>query len=272
MVASILPIITTTVVDGFVPYFDFTFQHPGVILPPEQFLPNWWLLVLLIPASVLLIAGAVLDADRASYSTPNGLEELAEVPIYFALACAMLGLWSVLFVGLNIVQRIVLIAPIFEELLKFGVALAIGAAIFGRSMWARIGIALVIGCIFGLVEHSVTYAGEPDIIYLHRVLFHSISTMIAVAVYTSFEKRELTGLLWIAPIYPIILHYLNNAFAVASSILLTDVPEETQMFVSLVSGAVIIFLGLVLLGLAIFRHDITEVLHREPYLFLREVM
>jgi len=162
--------------------------------------------------------------------------------------------------------------PIFEELLKFGVALTIGAAIFGRSIYSRIAIALVIGCIFGLVEHSSTYAGEPDILYLYRVLFHSVLTMISVAVYTTFEERNLNDLLWIAPIYPIVLHYLNNAFAVLSGVVLATTPEGTQLVVSIVFGGLVLLLGVALLSIAITRHSLAAVLHREPYLFLRGAM
>lgn len=270
LIASLIWIAVSVLFGGIAAVFEI--GNGGVILPPEEFLPDWWLLVLLVPAGIFLVSGAVLDTERPSYSAPNGLHELAESPIYFALTCTVIGLWSVLFVGLNVVQRIVIIAPIFEELLKFGVALTVGAAIFGKSIYSRIAIALVIGCIFGLVEHSITYAGEPDTLYLYRVLFHSVLTMISVTVYTRFEERDLNNLLWIAPIYPIVLHYLNNAFAVLSGVVLATTPEETQLVVSLVFGGLILLLGVALLIIVITRHNLAALLHREPYLFLRGVM
>ncbi|AFO56163.1 hypothetical protein NJ7G_0913 [Natrinema sp. J7-2] len=170
------------------------------------------------------------------------------------------------------VQRIVIIAPIFEELLKFGVALLIGTAVFGKARSPRIALALIIGCTFGFVEHSVTYAGEPDLLYLYRVLFHSLLSMLAVGVYATFERRGVTDLLWVAPLYPIVLHYLNNSFAVLSSVVLATASEATQLLVSGLFGVLILLLGVALLVIVLVRHDIAELLHREPFLFLRGIL
>ncbi|RZH69468.1 hypothetical protein [Natrinema altunense] len=244
----------------------------AALFPSDSFLPDWWVLVLLVPAGIVLFIGLLRDSERPAYFIPSELHELAESPIYFALTCAVVGLWSVLFVGLNMVQRIVIIAPIFEELLKFGVALLIGTAVFGKSIYPRIALALIIGCTFGFVEHSITYAGEPDILYLYRVLFHSLLSMISVGVYATFESRNINDLLWIAPIYPIVLHYLNNSFSVLSSVVLATASEATQLLASILFAILILLLGVALLVIVIVRHDLTESLHREPSLFLRDIL
>lgn len=253
------------------PTIDVSLPRVSPLDLPESFLPDWWLLLVLVPAGAILLIDSLRERERPNYSTPSELSELAETPIYFGAALAFLGFWGVLFVGFNVVQRIVVVAPIFEEFLKFGVAILVGAALFGRSMASRVAVALVVGSIFGLVEHTITYAGEPDVNYLFRVLFHMITTTLTVAVYTMFEERDLTGMLWVAPTYPILLHFANNAFVVVAGILMTML-GVVDTAVPLVFGAILIVLGTVLLGLAILRHRVVVTLHRPIYALCREIV
>ncbi|WP_152419098.1 hypothetical protein [Natrinema gari] len=96
--------------------------------------------------------------------------------------------------------------------------------------------------------------------------------MLAVGVYATFERRGVTDLLWVAPLYPIGLHYLNNSFAVLSSVVLATASEATQLLASDLFGVLILLLGVALLAIVIVRHDIAESLHREPFLFLRGIL
>lgn len=253
------------------PTVDVTIPRLSAIELPEAFLPDWWLLLVLVPAGAILLVDSLRERERPNYSTPSEIGDLAETPIYFGAALAFLGFWGVLFVGFNVVQRIVVIAPIFEEFLKFGVAILVGAALFGRSMASRVAVALVVGSIFGLVEHTITYADEPDVNYLFRVLFHMITTTLTVAVYTMFEERDLTGMLWIAPTYPILLHFANNAFVVVAGIVMATL-GVVETAIPLVFGTILIVLGTVLLALTILRHRVVVTLHRPIYALLREVI
>lgn len=182
-----------------------------------QFLPRWWIGSLVLVAGIALLLGSLRTRDFSTYPWPDGLRQVATSPVAFGLLCAFFGLWSVLFVGISI-QRVLVFAPIFEELLKFGVAILIGSALFGRSMLARVGVAIVVGALFGLVEHATTYPMESDAVYLFRTVFHAMLTVLSVSVYTAFDEMNEDGYRWIAPAYSILLHFFYNAFAVLSSI------------------------------------------------------
>lgn len=226
-----------------------------------EFLPGWWIAALLLPAGALIVVGWLVTRDPGRYPKPTAIREIATSPAYFGAVCIVFGLWAVLFVGISI-QRIVVVAPLFEELLKFGVALLIGGILFDRSVAARIGVALVVGALFGLIEHATTYPTEADTVYLFRTLFHASTTVLSVSTYTVFESHGEDRLRWIAPAYPVALHFFYNTFAVVSALLTVAVFGSHYSILSLVygAGALVVSAGLLLLGLVSHRGIVA--LHR----------
>lgn len=235
------------------------------ILDPtlQSFLPQWWLMPIIGFAGVLILIGALTRWGYEQYATPRQIIKLSNSPVYFGLFTTLLGLWAVLFVGIGL-QRVIIIAPIFEEFLKFGIALTIGSALFGRSFCARVGIALVIGMLFGLVEHAVTYATEPDIVYVFRTVFHSITTMLSVGLYTRFEQTGYESLLWYAPIISITFHFLHNLFVVISGLILLIVLDQEVMALPIAYSSISIILMTFFLVLSLIRLSWVIAIH-EPY-------
>lgn len=219
-----------------------------------HFLPRWWVGCILVVAGLTLLLGSLRTRDFSTYPWPDSLRQVATSPVLFGLVCTFFGLWSVLFVGISI-QRVLVFAPIFEELLKFGVAILIGSALFGRSMLARVGVAIVVGALFGLVEHATTYPMESDTVYLFRILLHATLTVLSVSVYTAFDDQGQDGYRWIAPAYSILLHFTYNAFAVISSIIGVVVFGIQSTTVVLVYGAGAIAIAIVILGLVAARRS-----------------
>lgn len=222
---------------------------------------QWWIPLLLLVAGLLLVGGAASHLPGRPYATPTSLRDAAISPPWFGLGCAVIGLWAVLFVGIGL-QRVVVIAPLFEELLKFGVALVVGSVLFGRSRAGRLGTALAVGLVFGLVEHATTYPDEQALLYLYRCLFHATTAVLSVSAYTTFERLEANELRWLSPAYSILLHFFNNVFSVLGGVLGVAVFGAVSPTVSLVYGGVVILLGVVVLGLTIISPRGTTAIHR----------
>lgn len=236
------------------------FQTESIGYHSSDFLPEWWIAAILVPAGLLLLLGALVPRDLDPYPRPTEIRNIAISPVYFGCLCAFFGLWAVLFVGIS-VQRVIVIAPIFEELLKFGIALLVGSALFDRSVLARVGVAAVVGSLFGLVEHATTYPAEPDSLYLFRTLFHMMTTVLSVSVYTVFESSAETRLRWLAPAFAIVIHFFYNTFAVLSSVVTVIVFGSQMTTLTLVYGcaAILVVTGLVVLVL--LRHEAVRRLH-----------
>lgn len=223
-------------------------QNGTFRLGSPNLLPEWWIAGILLLSGVLTLVGSVTTRDLSPYSRPTEIREIATSPVYFGLVCTFFGLWAVLFVGIAI-QRLIIIAPIFEELLKFGVALLVGSVLFGRSLSGRIGVAVVVGSLFGLVEHATTYPTEADTVYLFRTVFHSVTTILSVSVYTLFESCGEERLQWIAPTSSITLHFFYNTFVVLSAVISILFFGSQNTTVPLIYGSAVILLatGLLLL-------------------------
>ncbi len=228
---------------------------------PTEFLPEWWSGIILAVAAVLLLLGSIRPQSLQPYDRPREIRTAPLSPPFFGFGCAFFGLWAVLFVGFSI-QRVIVIAPIFEELLKFGIALLVGSTLFDRSLTARIGVAVVVGALFGLIEHATTYPTEPDSLYLFRTLFHATTTVLSITVYTVWEADGETTLRWIAPMFSMWIHFFNNTFAVLSAIVFAFLYQPTASSVALVYSflTVIVTTGLIILTL--FRHRIMKFLTR----------
>jgi hypothetical protein len=245
---------------GTVDALAHTVQAAPLDAASSTLVPVPWVAGLLAAGSVLVLVGALTPRPLASYPRPTTLRTVATSPVYFGLATAFFGLWAVAFVGVSI-QRIVVVAPIFEELLKFGVALLVASTLFDRSRPARIGVALVVGMLFGVVEHATTYPAETDTLYLFRTVFHAMTTVLSVAAYTYFESRGDHSTQWLAPVLSMAIHFFYNTFAVLSTVLAVLVLGSPVENLTMVYGAVAILTLTVLVGLVIRRHPLVGLLY-----------
>jgi hypothetical protein len=221
---------------------------------------NWVLLIFVLPAAMMVI-GSIYGNDPVRYPRPPYGEALAVSPGYLGVAYGLFGLWSVLFVLIDF-HRILIFAPLFEELLKFGVAVLIGCGLYGRSAVGRVGAGLLIGLLFGVIEHATTYPTEPDTTYLFRALFHMTTAGVSVSAYTVFESLDETGLQWIAPAYPVMIHFFNNSFAVIVSVLgILGILTQWQTATTVYSFAGVCLLSVLLL-VSVLSDRILVAIHR----------
>lgn len=232
-----------------VPDLSIETEDPGYL--PDGFLPSWWL-ALFFGGILLIIAYDVftLDGNIYEYVNPSSLDNLNKTPILFGLSLGILGIWG-LFIITFPLPRVIVVAPVFEELLKFGIALFFGTALFGRSVYARIAIGLLVGVLFGVVEHIITYPHEPDTVYLFRVVFHGLTAGLSIAVYTKFEQYSLYSVTWVAPVLPILFHFMYNSFVVAISLIFYEsslvIPQ--QLIIGFGSIAILVLSAALLLTL-----------------------
>lgn len=254
------------VVDELRMVFEFTMLQPA----SDEFLPDWWYAIILIISLIFIILGAISSTETKPYPKPSGYSSLATSPPYFGFVCTFFGLWAVLFVGIGI-QRVIVIAPVFEELLKFGAALLIGSVLFGRSIAGRLGVAIVVGSLFGVIEHATTYPAEADAAYLFRSIFHMITAAVSVAIYTVFERNEERGLMWVSPIFPMIIHFSYNTFVVFSSLIMVIIVQSQPETVILLYGTLAIIICLGLLLLTLINNNIIYALHRPIHEVLSEL-
>lgn len=216
-------------------------------------LPEWWSGIILVIALIFLLVGNIRTQSNQYYRKIEHIRLIHLCAPVFGFSCALIGLWAVLFVGFSI-QRIVVIAPLFEELLKFGVALLVGSTLFNRSLAARIGVAIVVGTLFGLIEHSTTYPTEPDYSYVFRTLFHLSTTVLSVTTYTVWRGDGEDILPLIAPAFSIWVHFFNNTFAVISSLIFSLVSVPNILSVTPIFSFLTVFITIVMTLLVIMRH------------------
>lgn len=153
---------------------------------------------------------------------PNGEPEMvrfAASPLRLAGVFAVLGFFAVFVDQASIELQIVIGAPVFEEFVKFGVALLLVGAIprgraFALLAVVRVTVAWAVGAGFGWFEHAVSYPDEPREILVGRVLFHSGSTALSMAAFCALEVASDVRLRWFATAPATLLHYANNVGAV----------------------------------------------------------
>lgn len=227
----------------------------------SAFLADWWIGIILIISGIIVFIGLFSSNESTPYPVPNKIRTTAISPVYFGSICSFFGLWAVLFAGLP-VQRAIIIAPIFEELIKFGVALLVGSTLFGRSMTARIGTSLVVGSLFGIIEHSTTYPTESYTYYLSRTFFHSATTTLSVISYTIFESQSRLRLQWIAPFYSMSVHFINNVFSVLAYTISILISGSQNEFFSVALSIIINSIIVILIICSIFFTDKFIKIHR----------
>jgi hypothetical protein len=136
----------------------------------------------------------------------------------FAAVLAGLGLFSVFVHQASLLTQLVLGAPVFEEFIKFGLALlAVGWLPRLRGPAAlpvvavRMAAAWACGAGFGWLEHALSYSGEGESLLLVRMLFHGGAAGLSMACFTVLETLSDVRSRWFATVPSSFFHDLVNA-------------------------------------------------------------
>jgi hypothetical protein len=161
-------------------------------------------------------------------------------PLRLAGVFAVIGFFAVFVNQATLLLQIVVGAPVFEELLKFGVALLIVGVVprLGKAypvvVVLRVAVAWAVGAGFGWLEHWITYSAEPFELYVGRILFHGGASALSMATYCVLEGASDVRLRWFATAPATVLHYANNVGAIA----LIAVPGIGLAYAAAVTAAV----------------------------------
>ncbi len=170
------------------------------------------------------------------------LPRLARNPFALGGILFGLGFFTVFVDQAPFLVQVVLGAPIFEEFVKFGLALLLGLlfiALMGglatRERWRHrawllvmLPAALAIGAGFGILEHAVSYSEEDTFGEFWRIGFHATSTGLSMVTLYAVASWRDPRVRWFAPLPSIIIHYANNASAVLLSILSIAAPIDDR--------------------------------------------
>lgn len=158
------------------------------------------------------------------------LPRLARNPFTYAGLLFGMGFFTVFVEQAPFLLQVVLGAPIFEEFLKFGLALLLALIVLallgafaghGLGRWRHrawllltLPVALTVGAGFGILEHAVSYSSEDDGSRWWRIAFHATSTGLSMATFYAVATWRDPRVRWFAPLPAVVLHYANNVSAV----------------------------------------------------------
>jgi hypothetical protein len=178
------------------------------------------------------------------------LVDWARRPTRHAAVFLVLGGFGVFLEQASFLFQVVVGAPVFEELLKFGAALGLATLLGVESRPVRFGIALACGAAFGGLEHFLTYPGEPLAALRFRLAFHAGSPALSMATYDALHPVHDVRVRWAATVPATVLHWANNATALFLGLVGLAAGELAQGPALLVGQVVAgIVLGLAIAGL-----------------------
>jgi hypothetical protein len=166
--------------------------------------------------TVLLLAAALVTAGRHfRVNLPAASQIPSDLPL-LALLLMLLGVLGIAFAGIELVQKIVVIAPLFEESWKLGIALVWYAGTRMRHSALLPILGLMSGIAFGVFEHQFTYWDETPLAFGRRVAFHGATGALSAAWFAAMqpgiERSPAIG--WAAPVPAMLFHATNNALAI----------------------------------------------------------
>lgn len=181
----------------------------------ETFLPRYWFwFFIAVPTMIVLVqrlrsAGAL---PTRIGPVPGGFPDLPANPVLFGLVAFLIGAIGTLFAGLTFFQKLVIVAPIFEENAKFGAAVIVLGVLRLRDTPSILALGFIAGACFGFLEHHVSYSTESDLQLVGRTLFHGfsagLSVMVLVAFYRTFPGH--ISVRWLSTVPSIAVHSINN--------------------------------------------------------------
>lgn len=138
----------------------------------------------------------------------------AATSLRFGIVLFLVG-WAGILFQASFLQQVVFGAPVFEELAKVGLPIALVALLRIRSLALRMLLAWASGAAFGLMEHYVTYVTEDTVGFVERVLFHTASPGLSMLFYDAYESLDDVRSRWAATVPATMVHWANNFGAVA---------------------------------------------------------
>jgi hypothetical protein len=181
-----------------------------------------WPLALIAPAGLLVVVQALrgegeLPAIRGERGFLEGLPGRAGL---FGLSVLGFGVAGTLFAGSTFLEKVAVVAPIFEEYAKLGLALLVLTALGLSSGASAYALGALSGIAFGLVEHHVTYSTEAQAMFVVRVLFHGLAAALSALIYVHLRRREdlAPGAAWFAIAPAALVHAANNVSAIVVSL------------------------------------------------------
>lgn len=187
---------------------------------------------------------------RDAPEEPDPLVDWARRPGIHAAAFVVAGGFGVFLEQANFLFQVVLGAPVFEELLKFGAALGLATLLSLGSRPLRFGLALAVGAAFGGLEHAVTYPAEPAAALRFRLAFHAGTPALSMATYDALHPVHDPRVRWAATVPASVLHWVNNVAAVllgVAGLAAGELPQGAALAVGQVVAGVVV--GLALAGL-----------------------
>lgn len=183
---------------------------------------TWWPLAIAGPAGLTVLAGVLRGEGPLPVheGTRGWLEGLPGHTDLFGLSAFGFGVAGTLFAGSTFVEKIAVVAPIFEEYAKLGLALLVLTALGLSSGASAYALGALSGLSFGLLEHAVTYSGETQLMFLVRGLFHALAAGLSGLVYVHLRNREdlAPGVGWFAIAPAALVHAANNVSALVVAI------------------------------------------------------
>lgn len=144
---------------------------------------------------------------------PGPVESIPHEPLKHGAILAGVGFLGTLVLAADFLRQVVVGAPFFEELLKFGLALVLVGALRITPGALRVLVGLVPGAAFGVFEHYVTYSSEPLLVLADRIAFHSGASAFSMALYHALAPLPDARIRWFAPLPSMLLHWANNFLA-----------------------------------------------------------
>jgi hypothetical protein len=161
--------------------------------------------------------------EEVFYGAPRPAEAASEEPFTARFARNTLGFAGLLFlmgwIGIlaqrGVLRQLVVGAPVFEEMAKLGLALVVVALLRLRRVWLRWPLAWASGAGFGVLEHYLTYAGEPAFGFAERVAFHAGACGLSMTIFWLVEPLPDPRVRWGSTLASTLLHWANNFGSVA---------------------------------------------------------
>jgi hypothetical protein len=187
------------------------------------------------------IPDVVFYGDARPPAEPGLAVRWASRPVVFGVTLFLLG-WLGILVQRSFLQQIVVGAPVFEELAKFGLALVVVTILRAKHVVARLPYAWLSGMGFGVLEHFVTYGEEDWATLLTRVAFHTATAGLSMAAYSVVEPLREVRSRWLATLPSTLLHWSNNFGVVLAVVVSFVLPLSDQTILGwslvLIGGAV----------------------------------
>lgn len=224
-------------------------------LPRAGALPSGsWSLLIAVPAALVLLWSTVRGEDPLPMDPGDRglLEGLPGRPALFGLVALLVGIAGTLFAGSTFLEKIAVVAPIFEEYAKLGVALLLLASLGLSRGGPAFALGSLSGLAFALLEHHLTYSSETELMFLVRGLFHTLAAGLSALVYVHLRRREnlAPGVGWFAIAPSALVHAANNVFAVGTALagLIVELPDWFSPLVGSIFVATLVVLVIVTFG------------------------